>query len=419
VATLTDADWYTLTGDTYVQNTAQLFAASFEDTITRALAVFGPRTGPFGAELDNAQLYGILQTQGITFTSAQVIDSVNVLLQRGIFYRTLGPNRAEYIKAENQVPPFSEGGAGFGDAATSTAVPVIRRGPQGEPGLQGPAGPQGPRGIQGTTGVQGPQGATGPAGAMGPPGPQGDPGPALVPESFAWASTQLITAVANTFYLIFPGAPSGMLTLRLPVTPPNGTRIGLSLPTSSLAAAGQPLTLLGGGATISLPVANEAMTVLLQPTDPLLRPGFGLILTYSQNGNRWVTSTWFQDEINLPIGPDRRNSFTSTGTYIDLETLGTVAEGEAFTFEGSVSASYQTGAGARFVDIIQVRGTARRNMGAPGTTVTSNMLPSGNLPGGDARIFVVAGQNDVRLQVRTTTAGQTLIVAWNGIWRSL
>lgn len=164
MSTIDAADWYTLTEDVWLQTVAETYPTDFEPLVVRALVLDGPATGPFGANLTNAAIYSILNSRGVGFVLEDVNAAINILLKRGVYYRVIGPNRNEYIKPINQVPPYSEGGAGFGDVVPATAIPVIRQGPQGARGEQGEQGPQG------TQGVPGPAGATGPAGPAGPPG---------------------------------------------------------------------------------------------------------------------------------------------------------------------------------------------------------------------------------------------------------
>jgi hypothetical protein len=149
MASIDSDDWYTLTPDVWVQLVGQTYPEDFESLVVRAIVLDGPATPVFGVDLNTAGIYSILNNREISFTSQEVSDALVMLRQRAVYYRTVGPNRAQYIKAENQVPPLSEGGAGFGDAVANTVVPVVRQGPQGEPGADGAAGPQGEQGLPG------------------------------------------------------------------------------------------------------------------------------------------------------------------------------------------------------------------------------------------------------------------------------
>ena len=200
MATIETDDWYTLTPDVWMQTIGATYPSDFESPIIRAIVLDGPSTEPFGITLATVQLFGILTNRGIEYTMQDVVSAVDRLLQRGVYYRVVGENRGEYIKATNQVPPMSEGGAGFGEAVSATAVPVIRQGPQGaqgNAGETGSVGPQGPTGATGPTGAVGAAGADGVPGAAGADGTPGDAWETVYDGDFASAATTDLTAGTN------------------------------------------------------------------------------------------------------------------------------------------------------------------------------------------------------------------------------
>ena len=172
---LTDPTWYTLISDQYAKKVVQSFPADFTSSVVRALVVYGPQWGPFGAPLSDAGISAILAQQGVSATTQDLAGVKQTLANRALTERILGANRNLYSLSAFQVEPYLSGTV-ISDVLDPRTVVVP--GAQGSVGATGAAGAAGPQGPTGPAGAIGPQGSTGPAGPAGADGAAGPAGPA-------------------------------------------------------------------------------------------------------------------------------------------------------------------------------------------------------------------------------------------------
>jgi len=152
--------------------------------------------------------------------------------------------------------------------------------------IQGATGATGPMGATGITGSTGPTGATGTTGPTGPTGATGATGPStgepfLVPTSVKTAN---YTAAASDFVVV--NAASGGLTITLPTTPSDETRVGVK----KIDNSANSVSIVTGG--------SDVFNVVSGPTST------SLSLQYQTQIMQYQASTgiWYVQSTDTPLG---------------------------------------------------------------------------------------------------------------------
>jgi hypothetical protein len=123
---------------------------------------------------------------------------------------------------EGPIGPQGSAGAQGAVGLQGPVGPAGAIGPQGPAGAMGPQGPTGPEGPEGPAGAVGPEGLQGPAG---PQGPQGAPGPST---AFVLGHSGGTALSNGTRYIGLANVSNTENSVKIALTPLNGTTLKLS-----------------------------------------------------------------------------------------------------------------------------------------------------------------------------------------------